>query len=89
MKQDYTPKPWQVRYDNDDPGQWYEVGPAKVEFNWNPTPQETQQIKADVALISAAPDLLEALQAFVTASAGPNEAMQQAKAAIAKALGNV
>lgn len=50
------------------------------------TCREFKECEANANLIAAAPELLEALQLYVSSGAGPNEAMQKAKEAINKAL---
>jgi len=83
----HTPGPWSV----DDPHQiWAEsageyVAITRVE-DWETIPRE--QAEANARLIATAPDLLEALNELIGwQTTAPHEAIQAAKAAIAKATG--
>lgn len=56
----YTRGPWEIEYDNGDHGgEWYIVGPAQIHFG---ATGDEVTAKANAKLISAAPDLLEALK---------------------------
>jgi hypothetical protein len=59
----FTPGPHEIEYDNCDcgSGQWYKVGPFKVEFPYSAPAQVEERAKADAALAQAAPDLYVAL----------------------------
>lgn len=97
----HTPAPWAIEYDNSDTrggGCWYVAGPAEVHFPYGA--EEVQlQAEADVNLITAAPELLEALSGLVmrmnseTSRFPKSEQLKratyirQAEFAIAKAVG--
>lgn len=89
----HTPGPWEIDYENSDSsggGQWYTVGPAKVWFPYNCSPQGEEKAKADADLISAAPDLLEAVYVAALTIAqrhGPCYEVSKCLAAINKARG--
>ena len=83
---------WSIRYNNDNFFQWYVVGPAKVEVGWRGF--NLKAAKANANLISAAPDMLEALERIIPTveylADGRVEVLAKikaAKAAIAKAKG--
>ena len=62
----HTPGPWEIEYDNSDHyggGCWYEVGPARVSFEYSSSKLEEASALADANLISAAPEMLAALRA--------------------------
>lgn len=68
MNTQHTKAPWEIEYDNSDcnsGGQWYNVGPAKVEFPYNCGEKSQAEAKANTKLIAAAPELLEALKDLV------------------------
>ncbi len=83
----HTPGPWRSQYSND-------VGPYDdyfVEF-FEVTSEDGTKIaqveeEKDARLICAAPDLLEALQGFITWPAATNWNTEKARIAIAKAMG--
>ena len=79
---------WSIRYDNDNFFQWYVVGPAKVEVGWRGF--NLKAAKANANLISAAPDMLEALEEVARWTDDEDWIgydLDQIKAAIAKAKG--
>lgn len=68
MSAAHTPGPWPIQYDNGDSraeGEWFTVGPARVSFGYNDTDETKATAKADAALISASPAMLESLQKLV------------------------
>lgn len=92
MSAKHTPGPWDIEYGNSDSsggGQWYEVGPAKVWYSYRSSDEEEQRAQANAHLISAAPDLLEALQVIAADSRwlSGEPTLLMARAAIAKATG--
>lgn len=56
----HTPGPWEIEYDNSDSGQWFSVGPAKIEFGWA-TNEREEEAEANAKLIAAAPTMLSLL----------------------------
>ena len=60
----WTPGPWGIEYDNADEyfAQWYDVGPAKIEFGRN----DDGEAMANAHLIAAAPELYQALEWYET-----------------------
>ena len=86
----HTPGPWPIEYNNADEksgGQWFEVGPAKVWFPYNARSAIEARAEADAHLISAAPDLLNALKALADVAERKGIPCNAARAAIAKATG--
>lgn len=95
----YTPGPWKLGEFEDYLG--YDCMTAGVRFgpgcldggdygqliNREMSPASKARMLADAALISAAPELLEALQAVVAITDRKHEAWGMAHAAIARALG--
>jgi hypothetical protein len=79
MNAKHTPGPWVVMR-----GGWSEEGFAQYELHGNRT-----SCIADVRLIAAAPELLDALQAIIDLPAHPmrKKGVEIARAAIAKATG--
>jgi hypothetical protein len=78
----HTPGPWLVREPNG-PGMGWRVGPA-----WLGDAPWSDETRADAQLISAAPDMLAALQRLLLTpgiDAESGDACIQARAAIAKA----
>jgi len=58
-------EPWTVEYGNGDEsheGQWFDVGPARVQFSYRVTPEKRAEMARAAAMIAAAPDLLAALR---------------------------
>lgn len=88
----HTPGPWSHQYSNSDSsggGQWYEVS-APTWFPYNASAQDEETAEANARLMASAPDLLEALEAFVdgVVPEDPNNTLWvEARAAIAKAKG--
>ena len=85
MSTQHTPGPWKIRKNDAYEEYWvqlehYTVGPASIVFS-----------NADADLIAAAPELLEALEdaAASLEDAGKHEAAKMARAAIAKATGEI
>lgn len=94
----HTPGPWPIEYDNADcrsGGQWFNVGPAQVQFSYSCTDEGEARARADANLISAAPELLAALEIFVSFLSEQYDedliehadSMIRARAAISKARG--
>jgi hypothetical protein len=89
----FTPGTWIIEYDNADErsgGEWYIAGPAIVRFSYSATTAETEEAEANARLISAAPDLLDALDLMVTThdeGGWPSANIVIARAAIARARG--
>lgn len=98
----HTPGPWVIEYENDTGpsdeyfAEWLNVGPAQIHGD-----VYSEQVKADAALVAAAPDLLTACELHINTLASQlrngkedpafGEAIYQAQkmmqAAIAKARG--
>lgn len=51
---------WEIEHDSEDYGPWYQIGPARIQYNWFTTIKEREELFKDAKLIAAAPDLLEA-----------------------------
>lgn len=58
-----TQAPWIVEYDNSETGQWYTVGPVKVEFRYN-DPIGEKSAEADAKLISKCNEMRDMLIAL-------------------------
>lgn len=88
MTTNHTPGPWPIETDSDDHGggQWYAVGPAKIWYPYNCSPETAAQARADAVLISAAPEMQAALvMAFRCLQRHGTEAeIEQAHAALVK-----
>jgi len=92
----HTPGPWEIKY-HPDPCYKYISGPehiALAQVVWRVEEEDRSPVcEANAHLIAAAPELLDALCYLLEASSGqgPHEqwlaAMDQARAAIAKATG--
>jgi hypothetical protein len=100
MDKNYTPGPWHVEMNRQ--YQYKVYGPSRNINKWpaaiatlgsprNVDPTETdigKQDRANANLISAAPDLLEALQAVIAVADRATDEFDRSRAAIAKALGD-
>lgn len=84
----HTPGPWFSQYDDNG---FYEIGSEAVGLRLAFTFGEGDTDEANVRLMSAAPDLLEALEALVTQVSDSHayDELAVARAAIAKAKGEV
>jgi hypothetical protein len=99
----YTAGPWHFGYQEYEPGEAKEEGTDSFyiwpdsEMGRDPynrdwlavTAQDLPEQEANARLISAAPELLEALKAVIAISDRSHDAWDAAKAAIAKAEGNI
>ena len=65
MKTKHTQGEWKIETDNSYYGEWYNVGPARIDFGYNVTTEEFEEVKANAKLIAAAPKLLKCLSEIV------------------------
>jgi len=56
-----TPGKWEVNYDNSNNMQWYEVGPAVIQYSYNSSIEDENEVIANAKLIAASKDMYEAL----------------------------
>ncbi|HCL5268787.1 TPA: hypothetical protein N2G33_000882 [Salmonella enterica] len=85
-----TPGPWEMKKEKGEP-EWFVFQKGSMKKMWGgtirtPVAEEINN-KHDAKLISAAPELLEALQAVVRVADRQTDEFDMARAAITKALG--
>jgi len=90
----FTKGPWKYDYDNADwsgGGCWYSVtdkdGNSLLSFSYNSPQSVGDEKRANARLMSAAPELYEALEAVIAISDRATDVYDRAKAVLAKAKG--